>query len=1409
MTGFMTVVIGMSGTKLRTPVPTFTSAVPTTVTFTWPAIDNATYYEYYTSASGSATSPTALAAGVRTKDITVASGNTSVTFNVRAVGPVIYEKSEYGSIVGLSTKGTLPTPTSLSGASTTTTRVTFTWAAGTPAPFDANWTYSYYTVINGTTSATVDGYASTSVAIDVPNIGDTAAIYVSAKGTNYITSGTTNTSKAAYGYLAAPTISTQAISTTVVRFSWSNPTNVLSYQYYTSASGTIGPITLVSGTTTKDITVADAGNVTIYVQSIGLPYAPSNTWGTLYGTAYLGYSSVTANSIVGTPNTTTQVSFTWSGVNSDSYDYYTSYNSTVINTTNTSAVVSSGSANTSVTLYVKSKGNASYMPATTYSSGSGTSYAGTASISNLSATSLTTTTVRVSWNTISNVGSFSYRTNIDPTSRTLTNTTTSQDVSTSGIGGSVRFYISATGATNYMNMAETYVDGSSYGYWATPSLTYTSTSTTTFTVSWSAASGATYQYSTPTVTKTNTSSSSSQSITVSSAGGNATVTIYATGGVYAESSASITGYGYVGNASITTPTVSARTPSSVSFSWSGSNITKYYYSTNNANWTDNGTSTSAAFSASAGGTVTIYVKGDAAASYAPASNVSASGTAKSGFSGVTSLSGAGASYTTVTFSWTSSNAGSYNYYTSADSTVRNTTNTSITVSNGGTTGASVTFYIIGITNNSNYDTPSTYQQTSASGTTPDTTPNDFSFTATSGATRGQTYTSSVVTLGGMDSGQTVAVSVSGGTLYYSTDNSSFSSTSSSANISTNNIYIKASGTANSSYSGTTTVTVTYGGVQKSYTITSEAAPIINSPLTASPATVTVAWPGSSSTNMTATTTVSNSASYAITTNFQNTYSTPLSGGGHAWSMPNPTVIAANSSVTMTFAAALNYNNTNAYWEWALIASGHNGTYSTFRLNQGAPIDTTPDDFSFTSKLGSWVDAVHSYPIGLGVITVGGMNANTLVPVSVSGGKLFWASIPNPTQVNQLSSMTDGSTYLTTDENGRLYLKASGTASSSYSTTTSVVITVGGVQRSFNITTAYQVDTTPDNFSFTSSTGITSTNYNNNYSGDLTSIPGLGAYTLVPMSTSGGGAYWNTDGTGGIYDGSIGDFGTTGTATGNVITGAGGALYVKPIGLAPSGAGLSKTVTITIGGVSRTWTMSTSAATPPPPPVTPPPPAAVVPGPPGNMTATSPTANSVTISWTAPTSGGTPTWYDVWAYIGSTWTNIRNIVDYPGTSTVISGLTASTDYIFYMWANNAAGNHPSPVSVSKSTTAATFTTISVNGNTVGRSLTTMYSYSFACTITGYYQFDGSVGGTFDSYMYLLSASGTELTYDDDSGDGAASMFQYSCTAGTTYIVKVREYNYNNPATTAYLTITKIDSITATPPPGANDPLPPIA
>jgi Domain of unknown function (DUF4082)/Fibronectin type III domain len=81
----------------------------------------------------------------------------------------------------------------------------------------------------------------------------------------------------------------------------------------------------------------------------------------------------------------------------------------------------------------------------------------------------------------------------------------------------------------------------------------------------------------------------------------------------------------------------------------------------------------------------------------------------------------------------------------------------------------------------------------------------------------------------------------------------------------------------------------------------------------------------------------------------------------------------------------------------------------------------------------------------------------------------------------------------------------------------------------------------------------------------------------------------------------------------------------------------------------------------------------VPGTVTNVTATAGKA-SADVSWTAPSSGGTPTSYEVTPYIGATAQTTRTVTGTPlATSTTVSGLTAGTSYTFKVRAVNPAGN----------------------------------------------------------------------------------------------------------------------------------------
>ena len=81
-------------------------------------------------------------------------------------------------------------------------------------------------------------------------------------------------------------------------------------------------------------------------------------------------------------------------------------------------------------------------------------------------------------------------------------------------------------------------------------------------------------------------------------------------------------------------------------------------------------------------------------------------------------------------------------------------------------------------------------------------------------------------------------------------------------------------------------------------------------------------------------------------------------------------------------------------------------------------------------------------------------------------------------------------------------------------------------------------------------------------------------------------------------------------------------------------------------------------------------------PPGQVTGVSATAgfNSANVTWTAPSSGGTPTSYTVTPYIGST-AQTPTVVNAPATGTTITNLTQGTAYTFKVTASNPNGNGP--------------------------------------------------------------------------------------------------------------------------------------
>jgi len=87
------------------------------------------------------------------------------------------------------------------------------------------------------------------------------------------------------------------------------------------------------------------------------------------------------------------------------------------------------------------------------------------------------------------------------------------------------------------------------------------------------------------------------------------------------------------------------------------------------------------------------------------------------------------------------------------------------------------------------------------------------------------------------------------------------------------------------------------------------------------------------------------------------------------------------------------------------------------------------------------------------------------------------------------------------------------------------------------------------------------------------------------------------------------------------------------------------------------------------------PVAVVPGAPSGTTATA-GLGSATVSWTAPTTGTSPTSYVITPYVGGIAQPAKTISGTPpATSATVSGLTAGISYTFTVKAANAAGTGP--------------------------------------------------------------------------------------------------------------------------------------
>lgn len=223
-----------------------------------------------------------------------------------------------------------------------------------------------------------------------------------------------------------------------------------------------------------------------------------------------------------------------------------------------------------------------------------------------------------------------------------------------------------------------------------------------------------------------------------------------------------------------------------------------------------------------------------------------------------------------------------------------------------------------------------------------------------------------------------------------------------------------------------------------------------------------------------------------------------------------------------------------------------GVSSTFTVTtQTTPDDVTPDAFAFVDVTNAPVSTV----ISSGWVQLVGTNVP--VSISVTGGQFQIAD-----NVSGLNA-TAASSVATTIAPGK-WFRAVHTSSFNSSTATNTVVTVGGVSDTFTSTTAATApDTTPNAFTFIDITGAELSTV---YTSNTITVSGINAATAISVS----GLTYSKNGA--TYTGSAG----------TVVNGDTVAVRVTSSG--SNNTGVSGT--LTIGGVSDTYTVTTKVAAEP-------------------------------------------------------------------------------------------------------------------------------------------------------------------------------------------------------------------------------------
>lgn len=248
-------------------------------------------------------------------------------------------------------------------------------------------------------------------------------------------------------------------------------------------------------------------------------------------------------------------------------------------------------------------------------------------------------------------------------------------------------------------------------------------------------------------------------------------------------------------------------------------------------------------------------------------------------------------------------------------------------------------------------------------------------------------------------------------------------------------------------------------------------------------------------------------------------------------------------------------------EAKLTSSSSYNTLRTLGLNVGGTVgqlsvttraaDTTPSPFSFGSRSNVQLSTVTP---SLVQVTVAGVDGGIDISAAASGGLSY--------RVSTDGGATFGA-WTTSTTNVRLghVIEARVTSSSSYNTAVVGTLTIGGVAGTFTVTTRVS-DTAPDDFSFESVRHVTPTAVIT--SPTTVTVAGVDAGLDIATTASGGLEYRFNSGAG---------YGAWTTGSSNVRLG-----YLVQVRLAaPATAGQTATGTLTMGGVSGTFSVTAGSS----------------------------------------------------------------------------------------------------------------------------------------------------------------------------------------------------------------------------------------